>query len=58
METIKYEVINMNNNNTNSNKNLALAPLQEQQEKRIREVENQFNTEFGTDYYLMAMKKD
>lgn len=48
----------MNNNNTNSNKNLIFASLQEQQEKRIREVEKQFNSEFGTDYYLMAMKKD
>lgn len=48
----------MNNNNTNSNKNLEFATLQEQQQKRIREVENQFNSEFGTDYYLMAMKKD
>lgn len=48
----------MNSNNTNSNKKLEFANLQEKQEKRIREVENQFNTEFGTDYYLMAMKKD
>lgn len=48
----------MNNNNTNSNKKLEFANLQEQQEKRIREVEKQFNTEFGTDYYLMAMKED
>lgn len=48
----------MNNNNINSNQNLEFASLKEQQEKRIREVEKQFNYEFGTDYYLMAMKKD
>ncbi|GAA0722395.1 hypothetical protein GCM10008905_13830 [Clostridium malenominatum] len=47
----------MNSNNTNSNNKLEFANLQEQQEKRIREVEKEFNTEFGTDFYLMAMKK-
>lgn len=57
MEITKYEVINMNNNNTNSNSKLEFANLKEQQEKRIREIEQEFNTEFGTDYYLMAMKK-
>ncbi|WP_156939775.1 polynucleotide phosphorylase [Clostridium lundense] len=46
------------NSNTDSNKKLEFANLQEQQQKRIKEVESQFNTEFGTDYYLMAMKKD
>ena len=47
----------MNNNNTTSNIKIEYASLQEQQEKRLREMEKQFNNEFGTNHYLMVMQK-
>jgi hypothetical protein len=64
VETIKPEVIGMEinfakfANSANSAKGLEYANLQEGQEKRLREIEMQFNNEFGTDYYLMVLKKD
>jgi hypothetical protein len=39
-------------------KNLEYADLKNTQEERLREMELQFNNEFGTDYYLMVVKKD
>ena len=43
---------------SNSAEGLEYASLQEGQEKRLREIEMQFNSEFGTNYYLMVLKKD
>ena len=64
VETTIPEVIGMEinfakfANAANSANGLEYANLQESQEKRLREIEMQFNSEFGTDYYLMVLKKD
>lgn len=34
---------------------LNYASLDETKEKRLRELEKKFNSEFGTDYYFMVM---
>ncbi|CAM2850864.1 polynucleotide phosphorylase [Hathewaya histolytica] len=47
----------MDNNFTNSNNQIKYANLKETEEKRLKELESQFNSEFGTDYYLMIMKE-
>jgi hypothetical protein len=39
-------------------KELNYADLDKKQEDKLREIEKQFNEEFGTEYYLMAMKRD
>lgn len=41
----------------NSMKELKLADLPDNQEKRLRELERQFNNEFGEDFYFMVMKR-
>lgn len=38
-------------------KELKYADLGETQEKKMRELEIQFNNEFGTDFYFMVMKQ-
>ncbi|WP_150112253.1 polynucleotide phosphorylase [Clostridium hydrogeniformans] len=43
-------------NNSGSINNIKYASLKETEEKRLKEIEERFNTEFGTDYYLMIMK--
>ncbi|WP_291583625.1 polynucleotide phosphorylase [Clostridium sp. UBA6640] len=47
----------MNNNTSNSSNDIKYADLHEPEEKRLKEIEQQFNSEFGTEYYLMVMKK-
>jgi len=42
----------------NSVKDLNYAELKNNQETKLREVEKQFNQEFGTEFYLMAMEKN
>lgn len=37
---------------------LTYADLGEPQERKMRELEKQFNNEFGTEYYFMVMKKN
>jgi uncharacterized protein (DUF4415 family) len=37
---------------------LEYAELEENQEKRLRELEKKFNEEFETEYYFMVMKRD
>lgn len=50
--------IYMDNTFTNSLEGLEYAPLSKEQENRLRELEKQFNNEFGTSFYLMAMDRD
>ncbi|HCQ90649.1 MAG TPA: polynucleotide phosphorylase [Clostridium sp.] len=47
----------VNNNISDSSNDIKYANLHETEEKRIKEIEQQFNSEFGTEYYLMVMKK-
>lgn len=39
-------------------KEMEYANLGKDQEVKLRDIEKDFNNEFGTDYYLMAMKRD
>lgn len=39
-------------------KNLDYAELGDRQEKRMQELEKQFNSEFDTNFYFMIMKQD
>ena len=48
----------MNEEFLTSVKTLNYAELKGNQETKLRELEKQFNQEFGTDYYLMVMEKD
>lgn len=34
------------------------ANLDNEQEGKLRQLEKSFNEEFGTEFYLLAMKKD
>lgn len=47
----------MNNNTSNSSNDIKYADLHETEKKRLKEIEQQFNSEFGNEYYLMVMKK-
>ncbi len=47
----------MENHSKGVAKNLKYAELHEGAEKKLREIEKQFNNEFGTDYFLMVMKE-
>ncbi|SHI09654.1 hypothetical protein SAMN02745196_02812 [Clostridium collagenovorans DSM 3089] len=38
-------------------KELNYAKLKNDQEEKLRNVERNFNEEFGTDYYFMVVKK-
>lgn len=42
---------------SNSGNNIEYANLQDAQKNKLIEMEQQFNSEFGTDYYVMVMKK-
>lgn len=43
---------------TQSNfKELNYAKLKNDQEEKLKNVERNFNEEFGTDYYFMVVKK-
>lgn len=43
---------------TQSNfKELNYAKLKNDQEEKLRNVESNFNEEFGTDYYFMVVRK-
>lgn len=57
MVIIKLEVIKMDNSNLKSGNSLEYANLPDSQRNRLVEMEKQFNNEFGTDYYVMVMKK-
>lgn len=48
----------MDNEFVESVKELNYANLDKKQEEKLREIEKQFNEEFGTEFYLMVMKKD
>lgn len=37
---------------------LQYAELKEKQEKKLRELEKEFNNEFSTDFYFMVMKRN
>ena len=39
-------------------KGMAYANLTKEQEERLRELERQFNTEFGEAYYFMVMARE
>lgn len=39
-------------------KKLDYADLNDTQERRLKELESNFNAEFGTKYYFMAMDKN
>jgi hypothetical protein len=47
----------MDNEKLESLNELEYAQLPESQERRLRELEKQFNNEFGKDYYFMIMKR-
>lgn len=47
----------MDNDKLESLKELEYAELPESQEKRLRELETQFNNEFGREYYFMVMER-
>lgn len=51
-------MIALNGDFSDSAKKLTYAKLKEDQEKKMIEMEKQFNSEFGTDYYLMVMEQD
>lgn len=38
--------------------NIDLANLNKEQEEKLRQLETQFNTEFGKDFYFMVMDKN
>lgn len=38
--------------------NIDLANLNKEQEEKLRQLEIQFNTEFGKDFYFMVMDKN
>lgn len=42
---------------TDSLKELNFAELPKEQEERLRDLEKQFNNEFGKDYYFMVMRR-
>lgn len=42
----------------NSIGELDLAGLSNAEESKLRAMEEQFNNEFGTDYYFIVMKKE
>lgn len=48
----------MNKEAAESVKELNYANLDKQQEERLRELEKNFNNEFSTELYLMAMERD
>ena len=48
----------MNDKFLESVKELNYAELDKNQEDRLKDMEKQFNKEFDTNYYLMAMKRD
>lgn len=48
----------MDNTFMDSLEGLEYAPLSREQENRLRELEKQFNNEFGTSFYFMAMDRD
>lgn len=52
------EVCTMNDKFLESVKELNYAELNKNQEDRLKDMEKQFNKEFDTNYYLMAMKRD
>lgn len=47
----------VDNNISNSSTDIKYANLHETEEKKLKEMEQQFNSEFGNEYYLMVMKK-
>lgn len=48
----------MNKDFSDSVKKLAYANLKGDEEKKMIEMEKQFNNEFGTEYYFMIMEQD
>jgi hypothetical protein len=48
----------MYNEFTESLQEMHYASLSGDQEKRLRELERQFNNEFGTSIYFMVMDRD
>jgi hypothetical protein len=52
----KHGGFSMDNKFMNSLKPLDYANLSETQENRLRELEKQFNNEFGTSLYFMVME--
>lgn len=48
----------MEQKHLNSLKELNLAGLTDNQANKLRDVEKQFNHEFGTDYYFIVMNKE
>jgi hypothetical protein len=53
-----YEVISMDEKFVNAASELDYANLSKDQEARLRELEKEFNNEFGTAYYFMVTKRD
>lgn len=39
-------------------KNIKYADLTQEQANKVREMEREFNSKFGTDFYLMVMKEE
>lgn len=47
----------MDNENLQSLNEMEFADLPKAQEERLRELEKQFNNEFGLDYYFIVMDR-
>lgn len=48
----------MDKAHSNNSKNIAYANLSEGETKKLKELEQTFNNQFQSDYYLMVMKND
>lgn len=55
---LSTEFLNSNGEVLKAFKNLGYANLGSNQEERLRQLERQFNEEFGTAFYFMVMKQD
>lgn len=55
---LSTEFLNSNGEVLKAFKDLGYANLGTEEENRLRQLEKQFNEEFGTDFYFMVMKQD
>jgi hypothetical protein len=57
-EEFSTEFLNTNGEVLRAFKDLDYANLGANQEAKLRQLERQFNEEFGTDFYFMVMKQE
>jgi hypothetical protein len=51
-------VVNLDKEHLDTLEPMKYAKLEDLQLKQLKELEQQFNHEFGTDYFFMVMQKD